>query len=95
MKNAKNNNGSEYRVYFFRLKKEDDNDLIQYLDSNIHNFTEYFRTLVRNDMETSDLDKKLNILFQRTDELQSQYNKLESSTEELKSMLYELLQSKK
>ena len=76
MKKIKANSESEFRVYFIRLKKEDDADIIDYLDNNIRNFTEYFRVLVKNDMNEKNINQHFPELPAKTSELAKSINNI-------------------
>lgn len=86
-KKIKANKDSEYRVYFFRMRKDVDAELIEYLDNNVFNFTEYFRVLVRADKDKFDSKAKY-------DQLESKVKALEASNKEIMKMLTDLRESK-
>lgn len=86
MKKIRASQDSEYRVYFFRVRKDADADIIEYLDNNVYNFTEYYRTLVRADIENYESKQK----YER---LENKINSLEKSNKEIMDMLVELRQS--
>ena len=87
-KKIKANKDSEYRVYFFRMRKDVDAELIEYLDNNVFNFTEYFRTLVRADKENFESKQKY-------EQLESKIKSLEKSNKEIMNMIIELRESNK
>ena len=86
MKKIKANQDREYRVYFFRVRKDVDADLIDYLDNNVYNFTEYFRTLVRADKDNFESKQKY-------EQLENKIKSLEKSNQEIMNMIAELRES--
>lgn len=81
---------TEYRMYFMRLKKEDDADIINWVDAYVTNFTEYFRTLVRRDIEENQDKQRFIQLNSKIGDLEKSYQSLKESNEEIKDLLLEI-----